>query len=66
MNDITDSVRTMIGEPNREFSGKFDGQNFTITLAIENNAYVTTMGLFFLRSPLTQDTAVIKNITVDG
>ena len=45
MNDITDTVRTIIGERNKTianaFKGNFDGQNFRIVLGINkpNNSY---------------------------
>jgi len=66
-NDITDSVRTVIGvwDPNNmntQFCGHFDGQGYKITVAITFDFNQTVvLGLFGqVRS------CVIKNVVVDG
>ena len=60
MNNITESVTTIIGIALRTFQGNFDGQNYTITLAIDRPGG-NNVGLF----GSTMD-AVIKNVIVDG
>jgi len=66
-NDITDSVRTMIGGNEwyyRSFQGNFDGGGHTITLAIDRTGiwsagYSALFGSVFV-------TSSFKNIIVDG
>ncbi|MCL2039533.1 MAG: hypothetical protein FWG85_03785 [Bacteroidetes bacterium] len=60
MNNITEPVTTFIGTASRPFQGNFDGQNYTITLAIDMPAeyYVGLFG--YMRS------ATIKNVIVNG
>ena len=72
MNDITDSVRTVIGVwtgtvvAERAFKGNFDGQNHTIILAI-NNVNTQCVGLFgYISSDVLSNAIEIKNIVVDG
>ena len=60
MQDITDSVRTMIGFP--KFQGHFNGQNYKITLAIDNQMVSSNVGLF----ARVDDGATLSNIVVDG
>ncbi|MCL2040068.1 MAG: hypothetical protein FWG85_06535 [Bacteroidetes bacterium] len=60
MNDISDQVVTVIGSSSHPFKGNFDGQNYTITLAI-NDPNVTAIGLFGYAN-----NSIIKNIVLDG
>ena len=72
MNDITDSVRTVIGNNvnniNR-FMGHFDGQGYKITLAIDKSTenYVGLFGTVANSSFLgVISNATIENVIVDG
>ena len=61
MNNITEPVTTIIGfVSNGTFQGNFDGQNYTINLAIDmpESDYVGLFGLIHI--------ATIKNIIVNG
>lgn len=67
MNDITDSLRTVIKCDG--FSGIFDGQNHKITLALDNSNCINFVnhsdycGLF---GDISGPSAHIKNVIVDG
>ncbi len=69
MNNITDSVRTVIGEHPKGFQGNFDGKNFKITLAIDKTLSYGS-GLFgMIGSSYNESDTItyhIKNIVVDG
>ncbi|MCL2039592.1 MAG: hypothetical protein FWG85_04085 [Bacteroidetes bacterium] len=60
INNITDPIITIIGRNTRRFEGNFDGQNYTITLAI-NMSILSVAGLFGSVS-----SAVIENVIVNG
>ena len=60
MNDITDTVRTIIGSYERKFQGNFCGNNKIINLALTiNSVYV---GLFGYIDTI----GVVKNVEVNG
>ena len=62
MNDITDTVRTVIGYSDaRCFQGHFQGQNFTITLGINVPVAGSPVGLFGMVNGAT-----ILNVTTEG
>ena len=73
MNDIRDSVRTVIGNTwknngidipaSKDFQGNFDGQGYKITLAIEITKDTIHYGLF---GQVSGDYIELKNIIVDG
>ena len=72
MNDITDTVRTVIGrtETNnsgyeRFFQGHFDGQNHKIVLGIINNSS-NNVGLFGCIYSDDNSVITISNVTVEG
>ncbi|MCL2040266.1 MAG: hypothetical protein FWG85_07545 [Bacteroidetes bacterium] len=60
MNNITDGVRSVIGNSIRAFQGVFDGQGYAITLAI-NRVREDNVGLFG-----RVFNATIKNVSVNG
>ena len=60
MNNITDTVRTVIGNLERKFQGNFCGSNKIINLALTvNNAYVGLFGWI-------DTNGVVKNVEVNG
>ena len=60
MNNITEPVTTFIGTASRPFQGNFDGQNYTINLAIDMQLE-QSVGLFAFVS-----NATIENVIVNG
>ena len=69
MNGIDDSIRTVIGSNSHPFQGNFDGQGYSITLAIAMNFPTQHPGImFWARIGLFGVTmnAAIKNVIVNG
>jgi len=66
MNDITDTVRTIIGvSGSRSFQGNFDGNGFTIVLGIDipNTSYI---GLFGYIWAYNSSSVSISNLVTEG
>jgi len=63
--DITDTVRTIIGEPYAYFQGNFNGNGFKIVLDISSNSNLHA-GLFGEISSTNVDSISISNITIEG
>ena len=66
MNDITDPVKTMIGNNNRAFQGVFDGNGKTITLAIDTSIYGVGGGSGISLFRTVGEAGIISDVIVDG
>ena len=65
MNDITDTVRTVIGSESNYFQGNFDGNGFKIVLGIDVPS--SGVGLFvFIGTKVNINNIIISNLITEG